>query len=83
MRTVCPHGKKGPRHAGYCKSNGHLKKGRYRNEKKKKEKIVFKKLCQQEGGVGNIQTAEAVREKFVGLFQSCPLKWQTDILPDV
>lgn len=73
--------------AGYAdtyRSNGKLKHGRWRNECKKLEQCVFRKLKRQSSlPNANVECAEAVRENFVELFISCPLPWQYDELPQV
>ncbi|KAK3917403.1 Putative nuclease [Frankliniella fusca] len=66
------------------KSNGRVKKGRWRNENKKVESSIFKKLSniQQIPNQDDL-TASEMQEKFLELFIMKPLPWQYDELPDV
>ncbi|KAK3931469.1 Protein ANTAGONIST OF LIKE HETEROCHROMATIN PROTEIN 1 [Frankliniella fusca] len=69
--------------ADVYKSNGKLKKGRWRNEDKTSERSIFKTLVNQEIPNPDDSTASAVRNKFMELFILDPLPWQYDELPDI
>ncbi|XP_034245708.1 putative nuclease HARBI1 [Thrips palmi] len=72
-----------PGYADLYKSNGYLKRGRWRNELKKEERSIFHRLRRQEEHGVRIVDGHAVREKFLELFVCCPLPWQYNILPNV
>lgn len=67
-----------PGYADTLRSNGKIKQGRWRNENKDQERVIFKKLARQNQENINFEEAFYIREKFVELFLKCPLPWQYD-----
>lgn len=63
------------------KSNGKLKKGRWRNEDSHEESAALRSITSQECANGQVGSAWSVREKFVELFVARPVHWQWDLVP--
>lgn len=72
-----------PGYADVYRSNGKLKKGRWRDEVKSKERSVFRRLATQESSSVISDSAHEVRENLLEYFVASPLPWQYNVLPDV
>ncbi|XP_034234424.1 putative nuclease HARBI1 [Thrips palmi] len=70
-------------YADVYRSNGHLKKGRWRNEVKHEERSIFHRLAMQEMPHHVDEEAHRVSDKFVEYCVYSPLPWQYNVLPEV
>lgn len=68
-------------YADTYKTNGKLKKGRWRNEVKHDQDAIYLRLLQEAERGTNLETADDVREKLVEYFIKKPVPWQWDVLP--
>ncbi|KAK3920119.1 Putative nuclease [Frankliniella fusca] len=71
-----------PGYGDVYRSNGKVKRGRWRNEDKNSEVTIWKKLVHQEVPDNTyLGKEDDVQEKFMELFIKKALPWQTDELP--